>query len=1179
MKVIFKDMTRLKQNKFDDDVAHVLNNVVTNVSDMTTAFKAAGAYTLIGLFNNLKTEDTRKEFRYKEGDETKGKILDDEDYEELCELRSFYFWLQNSHGTLPRCPIDFQASYTKEMLATFRMLPSSARPGADHVGNVEYDHDIALNNEKVNKIGAFATPPSQSNNQGGNQSNQGGGNPKNNSSQSAEEKELAALRKKVKPSEQSYPKLDTTSQWPKFKSLMEAKFKLGNMGDVLASGYVPPSLQAGDSKEAVELYETKNLHLYTILSEQVTTTAGEGFIRDYPNDGVAIWKKLMHHYEEEQPAKLRKDMLYELVTTTTLPEDCLELHAACLTFENYVATHNKLCPDPDERINEKNKLKYFEKFIRHHSKLIAVKTSLDGVDEIATMNKQVTLTVSARMDFYMQTAIRLDGERKERLIKSNRKANMGFGTLPVDKIMDMDLSAAQALINPGVGYETYAAASDDSNIEAQIAEMDASYDVNAADGGEEDAGRIPHAVWSKMTKEQKSWWIKIPREIRAHILPGTGVSPHHSRATNASFTAPTSSIQGSSANTSPPEGTDRSVSFAGASDSPIIAAMRANSTREPTGGLHSSRRNMNVKNPLDPTRLLSSQNASDAQLRPLPRNNAAHQAASTPHERTVASAIRTAVFPDIPLDGASSHQSGSPPTSTRSAFVAVSTRSQHRHRFNLPFWLSLIDGGANVGLAHPNQLRCINYAYPFRSVNVNGVNGADELEGLRVGTFAGVSRYKDGEEVLLIFHEYGELPATSQGHTIHSKIQIEHDGHRIMDRPHRLGGDQSIRMVPNGEEVPLFFHNGLAYMQTRRPTDHEMNTLPRVIVTSDAPWEPGIYNEMPRIHRRWETVGYDNGAAYAAAYAFNLRDDDSVDDDMPPLMYPDDCSGDDDTSSDGSETNNAVDIVDEHDNDSVPGEVDRPLIVRGDVVPRSLDEALRLDCENGDTAWKDAIGRELHTLFHGNMDRFIFYPHTMTGGSPLLSLAWNFSKKEDGTKKARLVSHHDRRVVSLSHQTEHDQLYLGVLDFDTNRALNGSTRAAVPLMGSRESPFLSITDPNHMIEGRSVEHHLLNQQWNSGAFGQPRTPGENGRNESIIRRSRPHMHREVNHATAHTVYVDNRSVFDRMVRLVDRGANIGVRSDHAEPEVGEDARQRLRNIVQMNADLNQPSLEEGWDLI
>ena len=199
----------------------------------------------------------------------------------------------------------------------------------------------------------------------------------------------------------------------------------------------------------------------------------------------------------------------------------------------------------------------------------------------------------------MDTAIRLDGERKEHLIKSNRKANLCFGTPPIDEILDMDLTAAQAIINPGGGYEAYAAALDDSNIQAQIAEMDASYEVYAAGGGEDDAGRIPHAVWSKMTNEQKTWWIKIPKEIRGHILPGTGVSSHQSRATNASLAAPVSSTQTSSDTTSPPDSTDRSVSFAGSSDSPIIEAMRANSQREPTGGLHSSRRNMNVKNPLD----------------------------------------------------------------------------------------------------------------------------------------------------------------------------------------------------------------------------------------------------------------------------------------------------------------------------------------------------------------------------------------------------------------------------------------------------------------------------------------------------------------------------------------------------------------------------------------------------
>ena len=357
-------MTRKQQKKFDKDVTHILTNVVTNVNEMTAAFKSAGAYTLIDLFNRLKTEDTRKEFRYKEGDASNEELLDEDDYAELCELRSFYFWLQNSHGTLPRCPIDFQAMYTRGMLTTFWMLPSTARPGADQEGNVEYDQTIALSNEQVNKIGAFATTPPPTG-QGGNQSNQGGGNSKSNSTQSAEEKELAALQKRVKPSEQSYPELKSTSQWPKFKNLMEAKLKMGKMGDIVENGYVPPSLSAGDSKEAVELYDTKNLYLYTILHEQVTTTVGEGFFRDHPNDGVAIWKKLMHHYEEEQPATICKDMLYELFTTTTLPADCLEVQAACLTFEDYVASHNKLCTDPNGRVNDKNKLKFFEKFIRY----------------------------------------------------------------------------------------------------------------------------------------------------------------------------------------------------------------------------------------------------------------------------------------------------------------------------------------------------------------------------------------------------------------------------------------------------------------------------------------------------------------------------------------------------------------------------------------------------------------------------------------------------------------------------------------------------------------------------------------------------------------------------------------------------------------------------------------------
>ena len=271
---------------------------------------------------------------------------------------------------------------------------------------------------------------------------------------------------------------------------------------------------AGDSQEAVDLYETKNLYLYTILHEQVTTSTGEGFIRDHPNNGVAIWKKLIHHYEEEQPAKLRKDRLYEIFATTTLPDNCPEVQAACLTLVDCMATHDKLCTDPDERVTDKQKLKFFEKFIRNHSDLSAVKTSLDSADKIAVTNGQATLTPAARMEFYMEDAIRLDGERKENLIKSNRKANLCFGKHTIDDIFDMDLSAAQAILNSDGGYETYAASIDDSHIEAQIAAMDASYEVYVA-GGADEAGRIPHSVWSEMTKEQKSCWIKTKESTQA----------------------------------------------------------------------------------------------------------------------------------------------------------------------------------------------------------------------------------------------------------------------------------------------------------------------------------------------------------------------------------------------------------------------------------------------------------------------------------------------------------------------------------------------------------------------------------------------------------------------------------------------------------------------------------------
>ena len=61
------------------------------------------------------------------------------------------------------------------------------------------------------------------------------------------------------------------------------------------------------------------------------------------------------------------------------------------------------------------------------------------------------------------------------------------------------------------------------------------------------------------------------------------------------------------------------------------------------------------------------------------------------------------------------------------------------------------------------------------------------------------------------------------------------------------------------------------------------------------PWH--LQLAVPHIFRQWEPV---TRADSDAAYSFDLRDDDSDGDMMPPLVYdPDNESGDDDTSSDG----------------------------------------------------------------------------------------------------------------------------------------------------------------------------------------------------------------------------------------------------------------------------------------
>ena len=75
----------------------------------------------------------------------------------------------------------------------------------------------------------------------------------------------------------------------------------------------------------------------------------------------------------------------------------------------------------------------------------------------------------------------------------------------------------------------------------------------------------------------------------------------------------------------------------------------------------------------------------------------------------------------------------------------------------------LFDGGTNGGLVNPRVMTLLCYTCPERYVNITGV-GNLQIPRLKIGTFAANVHFmtavqlQDGRYVLLIFHEYGELP-------------------------------------------------------------------------------------------------------------------------------------------------------------------------------------------------------------------------------------------------------------------------------------------------------------------------------------------------------------------------------------------------------------------------------------
>lgn len=91
--------------------------------------------------------------------------------------------------------------------------------------------------------------------------------------------------------------------------------------------------------------------------------------------------------------------------------------------------------------------------------------------------------------------------------------------------------------------------------------------------------------------------------------------------------------------------------------------------------------------------------------------------------------------------------------------------------------------------------------------------------------------------VVAIMHQYAY---TGKGKTIHSCAQLESYGNDVNDKSVKVPGGLQRIVTVNGYNIPLVFKDALPYIHIRPFTDAEWDTVPHVVLTSDADWDPSI---------------------------------------------------------------------------------------------------------------------------------------------------------------------------------------------------------------------------------------------------------------------------------------------------------------------------------------------------
>lgn len=93
-------------------------------------------------------------------------------------------------------------------------------------------------------------------------------------------------------------------------------------------------------------------------------------------------------------------------------------------------------------------------------------------------------------------------------------------------------------------------------------------------------------------------------------------------------------------------------------------------------------------------------------------------------------------------------------------------------------------------------------------------------------------------------------------HSLINPNQVRHNGNGFWDNPFDHTHDLSIELHEYNMVLPLEYKGTILIFNTSTPTEHELNTLPHMVLTSEAPWNPGkvVIGAMKTKHDELDSI-------------------------------------------------------------------------------------------------------------------------------------------------------------------------------------------------------------------------------------------------------------------------------------------------------------------------------------